>query len=175
MAAELATRYPDNLASLVLINPAGLYVEGDPIKDIFSRSPAEMAKDLFADQSHPVAQMMHQMDRAMSDTSSLKDIPFELIAPQLKSMAATARLAWNPYLHNPKLQKRLKRINVPALIVRAERDTLIPGSHARTYADEIPGAKLVEVPDAAHMISLEKPAELAAIVTDFLSRVPEPA
>ena len=175
MAAELATRYPDSLSSLVLVNPAGLYVEGDPIKDIFSRSPAEMAKDLFADQSHPVAQMMQQMDRMMSDSGSLKDIPFELIEPQLKCMAATARVAWNPYLHNPKLQKRLKRINVPTLVVRAERDTLIPGSHARTYADEIPDARLVEVSDAAHMIAIEKPAELASIVTEFLSKVPQPA
>jgi len=175
MAAELATRYPDHLSSLVLINPAGLYIQGDPIKDIFGRSPAEMAKDLFADQSHPIAQMMHQMERTMADSGSLKDIPFELIEPQLKSMAAAARLAWNPYLHNPKLPKRLKRIKVPTLIVRAERDTLIPAAHARAYADEIAGAKLVEVPDAAHMISIEKPAELATVVTDFLSRVPEPA
>ena len=131
---------------------------------------AEMAKDLFADQAHPVAQMMHQMDRAMSDSASLKDLPFDLIAPQLKSMAAAARLAWNPYLHNPKLPKRLKRIKVPTLIVRAEHDTLIPAVHAQTYAEEIAGATLVEVPDAAHMISIEKPAELATVITEFLSR-----
>ena len=167
MAAELATRYPDRLSSLVLINPSGLYIEGDPIKDIFGRSPAEMAKDLFADQSHPVAQMMKQMDRAMSDAGSLKDIPFELIAPQLKSMAAAARIGWNPYLHNPKLRRRLHRIGVPTLIVRGESDTLIPASHARAYVDEIPGAEFVEVANAAHMVVLEHPAQLAAIVNKF--------
>lgn len=172
MAAELATRYPDRLSSLVLINPAGLYIEGDPIKDIFGRSPAEMAQDLFADQSHPVAQMMKQMDRAMSDAASLKDIPFELIAPQLKSMAAAARIGWNPYLHNPRLRRRLRRIKVPTLIIRAESDTLIPASHARAYADEIPGAKFVEVANAAHMVVLEHPAELAAIVNEFVSTPP---
>ena len=169
MAAELATRYPDRLSSLVLINPAGLYIEGEPIKDIFGRSPAEMAKDLFVDQAHPVAQMMNQMDRAMSDAGSLKDIPFELIAPQLKSMAATARIGWNPYLHNPKLRRRLQRIKVPTLIVRAESDTLIPAAHTRAYADEIPGAELVEVANAAHMVVMEHPAELAAIIQKFVT------
>ncbi len=169
MAAELATRYPDRLSSLVLINPAGLYIEGDPIKDIFGRSPAEMAKDLFADQSHPMAQMMNQMDKAMSDASALKNIPFELIAPQLKSQAAAARIGWNPYLHNPKLRKRLHRIKVPTLVIRAESDTLIPAAHCRAYADEIPGAELVEVANAAHMVVLEQPAELAAIINEFVT------
>jgi pimeloyl-ACP methyl ester carboxylesterase len=167
MAAELATRYPDRLSRLVLINPAGLYIEGDPIKDIFGRSPAEMAKDLFADQSHPVAQMMNQMDRAMSDAGSLKNIPFELIAPQLKSQAAAARIGWNPYLHNPRLRRRLRRIKVPTLVIRAESDTLIPAAHARAYADEIPGAEFVEVANAAHMVVLEHPGEVAAIINRF--------
>jgi pimeloyl-ACP methyl ester carboxylesterase len=155
------------LSSLVLINPAGLYIEGDPIKDIFGRSPAEMAKDLFADQSHPVAQMMNQMDKAMSDASALKNIPFELIAPQLKSQAAAARIGWNPYLHNPRLRRRLGRIKVPTLVVRAESDTLIPAAHCRAYADEIPGAEFVEVANAAHMVVLEHPGEVAAIINRF--------
>jgi len=175
MAAELATRYPDRLSTLILVNPAGLYLEGAEIKDIFGRSPAEMAVDLFADKSHPMAQMMLAMDRTMSDASALKDIPFELIEPTLKSMAAAARLAWNPYLHNPKLRKRLPRIKVPTLVVRAERDTLIPEPHSQTYAAEIPGAKLVKVPDVAHMISVERPAELSAVVSAFLASVPQPA
>ena len=170
MAAELATRYPERVANLILVNPAGLYIEGAEIKDIFSRSPSEMAADLFADQSHPMAQMMRQMDRTMADSAALSAIPFELIKPQLKAMAATARLAWNPYLHNPKLRKRLGRISSPTMVVRGAQDTLIPAAHAQTYAKEIPDAKLVEVLNAAHLISVERPTELAAIVNDFLGR-----
>ena len=89
-------------------------------------------------------------------------------------MAAAAGLGWNPYLHNPKLRKRLPRIKVSTLVVRAERDSLIPEPHAQTYAAEIPGARLGKVPDVAHMISIERPVELAAVVSDFLSRVPQP-
>lgn len=100
----------------------------------------------------------------------LTAIPFELIKPRLKALAATARLGWNPYLQNPKLRKRLRRVSSPTMVVRGAQDTLIPAAHAQTYAKEIPDAKLVEVPNAAHLISVERPMELVAIVNDFLRR-----
>jgi len=169
MAVELATRYPERVSKLVLINPAGLYLEGAPIKDMFGRSPSEMARDLFADLSQPAAQMMLQVEQQMSDVAGMGQvIPFELLKPQLKAMTATARLGWNPYLHNPKLPKRLGRVSAPTLVVRAEQDTLIPAPHAEAYARAIPGAKLVTVPDAAHMVTIEKPHELAALISDFV-------
>ena len=167
MAAELATRYPERVSKLIMANPAGLYIEGAEIKDIFGRGPGEMAQDLFADQSHPMAQQLHEMAR-MAESGSLFTIPFELMKPQLQTMAATARIGWDPYLHDPKLRKRLYRITAPTLIVRGAKDTLIPAAHAEMYAREIAGAKLVEVPNAAHLIAVERPAELAAVVKDFL-------
>lgn len=164
MAAELATRYPDRVRSLVLVNPVGLYIPGAEIGDIFGRGPDELARDMFADQSHPVAQMMHAM--AEMDPN---DLTFEMVKPQLQTMAATARLAWDPYLHNPKLRGRLHRISVPTLVVRGAQDTLVPSAHAETYAAEVPGAGLVEVQGAAHMLPLEQPEELASLVREHLS------
>jgi pimeloyl-ACP methyl ester carboxylesterase len=159
MAAELATRYPDRVSSLVLVNPAGLYIQGAEIKDIFGRTPDVMALDLFADQNQPMAQMMH----AMADLQP-ESVSFEMIKPFYQTMAATARLAWDPYLHDPKLRKRLHRITAPTLVVRGAQDTLIPAAHAEAYAAEVPGAQLVEVDGAAHLLAIEKPAELAALV-----------
>jgi pimeloyl-ACP methyl ester carboxylesterase len=163
MAAELATRYPERVSSLVLVNPVGLYIQGAEIKDIFGRKPDEMAADMFADQSHPVAQLMI----AMADLEPEK-VSFEMVKPLYQTMAATARLAWDPYLHDPKLRKRLYRITATTLVVRGAKDTLVPAAHAEAYRDEIPGARLVEVPDAAHLLSLEKPAELAALVREHV-------
>ena len=163
MAAELATRYPDRVSSLVLVNPVGLYIKGAEIKDIFGRKPDEMAADMFADQTHPVAQLMI----AMADMEP-ENLSFEMVKPLYQTMAATARLAWDPYLHDPKLRRRLYRITAPTLVVHGTQDTLVPVAHAEAYRDEIPGARLVEVPDAAHLLSLEKPAELAALVREHM-------
>jgi pimeloyl-ACP methyl ester carboxylesterase len=166
MAAELATRYPERVGALVLVNPVGLHIEGAPVKDIFGRSPAEMAEDSFADQSHPMAQMMHQLDEFRSDPARMSSIPFEMIRPMATTMAATAKLGWDPYLHNPKLQKRLHRIAVPTLVVRGAQDTLVPPEHAATYAESIPGARLVELQS---LMPLEQPAALADAIRAFLA------
>jgi pimeloyl-ACP methyl ester carboxylesterase len=168
MAAELACRYPERVSRLVLVNPAGLYVPGAKINDVFGRTPREMAADLFADQSNPIAQMMHQMDKLVTE-GGVGAITFDMIKPQIKAMTATARLGWNPYLHNPKLQGRLYRVTARALVINGSHDGLIPSAHGETYAREIPGAKLVTMEDVAHMIPLEKPAELARIIGDFLT------
>jgi pimeloyl-ACP methyl ester carboxylesterase len=167
MAVELATRYPDRVGRLVLVNPVGLHIDGHPVKDIFGRSPAEMAGDLFADDDHPLAQLMRSLSYR-NDPAQIEGLTFEMIKPVVKSMGATARLAWDPYLHNPKLRRRLHRISSPTLVVRGERDTLVPPAHAEAYAAEIPGARLEVLPDAAHLATIERGPQLAALVTPFL-------
>jgi pimeloyl-ACP methyl ester carboxylesterase len=166
MAVEVASRYPERVSSLVLINPAGLHIDGAPIKEIFGRKPDDLAQDLFADQSHPIAQMMHQMAALGAD--KLADIPFELLRPILQSLQATAKVAWNPYLHNPKLLRRLGRVTAPTLIVRGAEDRLIPAVHAATYASAIPEARLVEVPGGGHLVTLEQPSVVADLVRRHL-------
>jgi pimeloyl-ACP methyl ester carboxylesterase len=168
MAAELATRYPERIGHLVLVNPAGLYLEGHPIRDIFGRSPGALADDLFADQSHPIAQMMHALDQLSNDVGRQMDIPFEVVKPIATTMAATARLAWDPYLHNPKLPKRLWRIDAPTLVVHGAQDGLIPREHAEFYAANVAGARLVDVEGGGHLLPWEKPAELVQLVHDFV-------
>jgi pimeloyl-ACP methyl ester carboxylesterase len=138
------------------------------VKDIFGRSPGEMAEDMFADQAHPMAQMMHAFDDFSSDPAQVGNLTFDMIKPMVQTMAATAKLGWDPYLHNPKLRRRLHRVTAPTLVVRGAQDTLVPKEHAEVYVSEIPGARLVELPDSAHLLPIERPAELAATVTEFL-------
>jgi pimeloyl-ACP methyl ester carboxylesterase len=167
MAAELATRYPDRVERLVLVNPAGLYLEGAEIKDIFGRKVEEMVPDLYYDQQHPMAQLMLQFAALAADRDA--ELPFEMVKPVFQTMAATAKLGWDPYLHNPKLRKRLWRISAPTLVVRGADDTLIPEAHARTYAAEIPGARYQEIGQAAHMVTIERPDALASAIAEFAS------
>lgn len=167
LAAELATRYPDRVGCLVLVNPAGLYLRGAEIKEIFGRPLDDLSRDLFADPEHPMALMMVQMEEM--NRSRPAEIPFELVKPFFASLAATAKLAWNPYLHNPKLQGRLPRVRSRTLVVHGSSDGLIPRQHAETYARIVPGARLVDVEGGGHLLALEKPAELAALVDGHLA------
>ncbi len=166
LAAEVATRYPERVSALVLVNPAGLYLKGHEIGEIFNRPPGELAEVLIADQSHPLAQALHAAQMMMDAN---QPVPFELVKPQLQSMAATAKIGWRPYLHNPKLARRLYRVTAPTLVVHGSQDGLIPREHAEAYAAGIAGAKLVDVDGAAHLLPLEKPAELAALIREHLA------
>jgi pimeloyl-ACP methyl ester carboxylesterase len=168
LALELATRWPERVGRLVVVNPAGLYLPGAEINDIFGRTPGEMAGDLFYRQDHPMAQMMHAMDGRRANASVTSEIPFEFIRPIAQTMAATARIAWDPYLHNPKLRGRLYRIDAPTLVVRGEHDGLVPAPHAETFAHEIPAARLAVVADTAHLVPLEEPRKLADLIVDFV-------
>jgi len=165
MAAELATRWPDRVRRVVLVNAVGLYVEGEPIKEIFGRPLDELAGDLYADPDHPVAQLMRAMAQAEMHPG---EIPFDVIRPMIQSQAATAKLGWNPYLHNPKLRDRLGRISAPALVVHGSRDGIVPRAHAEAYVAGIPDARLVDLDDAAHMATLERPGEVARLVLGHL-------
>jgi pimeloyl-ACP methyl ester carboxylesterase len=75
LALEVATRWPERVGRLVLVNPVGLYLPGAVIADIFGRSPGELANDLFADQDHPLAQTMHAVDNVPATSSPVATCP----------------------------------------------------------------------------------------------------
>jgi pimeloyl-ACP methyl ester carboxylesterase len=151
----------------VLINPAGLYIRGAEIKDIFGRPLPEMVPDLYFDQDHPVAQMMAEFGRWATDPKT--ELTFDMIKPVYQAMAATAKLGWDPYLHDPKLRRRLWRVSAPTLVVRAAGDTLIPAAHAEAYAEGIPDATLVQIERAAHMVVIERPDAVVEAITSWVS------
>ena len=67
-------------------------------------------------------------------------------------------------MSDPKLERRLRRITAPTLVVAPSDDRLIPVEHAQRYAERIPGATYAEVPDCGHAMYFEKPAEFASVV-----------
>ncbi|HUR48000.1 MAG TPA: alpha/beta hydrolase [Acidimicrobiales bacterium] len=163
MAAELAVRYPDSVSGLVIANPAGLYIEGHPIGEIFGRSTSEIADEIFADTEQPLYQAMKGIGGSIEKSLSSGELPFDVVRPHLESQAAVAKLAWNPYLHNPRLRRRLNRVKVPTVVLSGTKDGLIPPAHPEAFAAEIPGARLERV-EAGHMLVLERPDVIAAAV-----------
>lgn len=165
MATELAVRWPERVRRMVLVNSVGLYVEGSPIREIFGRPLDELADDLFADREFPVAMLMRELVKLDKDPTA---VPFELLRPVLQAQAVTAKLGWNPYLHNPKLRGRLGRVSAPTLVVHAIHDGIVPRAHAEAFCEGISHSNLVELEKAAHLAAVERPEELAEIVVEFL-------
>ena len=96
--------------------------------------------------------------------SSLED---PRILNWIRAREATARLGWNPYLHDPKLPAHLRRIECPTLVIWGKQDKLIPLAHGEYYAKHIPNAKMNVLEPCGHMLPFERPADFARLVTDF--------
>ncbi|HEU4740981.1 MAG TPA: alpha/beta fold hydrolase [Meiothermus sp.] len=65
----------------------------------------------------------------------------------------------------------LPTIQVPTLVLVGEEDTLTPPSEARYLASAIPDSRLLIVPDAGHMSSLENPKAFNTALLGFLAEV----
>ena len=64
---------------------------------------------------------------------------------------------------------------LPTLVLAGDKDLLTPSAHSVDIAERLPGARLVVVPDAGHLVLFERPelvdAALAGLVADAADRV----
>ena len=166
LAAELALRRPDRVGRLVLVAPLGLHVRGVEVPPVFGAlAPrgtgefAEARRILFAD---PVgAAALGTLPDGMADDRQLR---------WFGGLAGAARLGWKaPHFQSRSLASRLGRITVPALVLVAEQDLLVPEPVGRAWVDGLRDAALSEVPDAGHAVVLEWP-EVAPTVAAFVRR-----
>jgi pimeloyl-ACP methyl ester carboxylesterase len=68
-----------------------------------------------------------------------------------------------------------KRITLPALILWAEKERIIPfpGFGLRWLRKKLPGAEVVTVPRAGHLLLEERPAACTAAIRRFLAGATE--
>jgi 3-oxoadipate enol-lactonase len=64
--------------------------------------------------------------------------------------------------------KALKKIQVPTLVVVGALDTLIPPAESKKLAAAIPGAELIEIPNAGHLSSVDAPDPFANAIEQLL-------
>jgi pimeloyl-ACP methyl ester carboxylesterase len=159
IAAELAVKCTARLARLVLVAPLGIKVgdrETRDIPDIFALDPDEVLRLQYADPA-----------RAAVDYTRLSEDQVTVIA---RNREATALYAWEPYFHGPKLRGRLRRVDVPTLLLWGEDDRFVTAStYGAAYQAALPGARLATVAGAGHFPHLERPQACAERIAAFLA------
>jgi pimeloyl-ACP methyl ester carboxylesterase len=70
---------------------------------------------------------------------------------------------------DPQAAERLASIAVPTLVIIGDLDTSGTRAAADKIAGEVPGAKLVRLPDVAHLIGMEAPDRLASLIVEHLA------
>lgn len=160
IAAQLALDRPPQVASLTLVNSAGLgaeinagYIDGF-VAAASRRDMKPVVEQLFADPSLVTRQLVDELLKY----KRLDGVP-ELLAALAGSLFAGGRQAEQPALS-------LEGSGIPVAVVWGEADRIIPAAHA---AHAPPGAKVAVLPGAGHMAMMEKASDFNALLRGHLA------
>lgn len=163
VAQDFAATFPERVAKLVLYGTTPAFGGRDPsfaeaflrarLGPLEGRTMAEaapaMLDGVFAEGTHP------ETVRMAAD--AMAAIPEDVYRETLRCLTTFDRRA------------DLPRIAAPTLLIAGELDGAAPLKTVRRMAEAIPGARLVVVPGAGHMVHLEKPDAFRAALLPFLA------
>ncbi len=161
IAAEMAAKSPERIRRLVMVGPVGVKVGSADkldIPDIFAMPQDDASKLLY-----------HDPAKMKVDLAKLTD---DELSTMFRNRETLALLVWEPWMHNPKLKRRLHRAAMPALFVRGESDGLVSADYLAAYAKLLPNSRTLTITAAGHVLHLEQPQALANAVLEFLEKAP---
>ena len=156
VALRTALAYPDRVSRLVLVDP------GLPAWDYTEEMREYWAREEAA------------FDAGDLDGATEVNLEFwvkpehhdEVRPQQRRSLELQAER--DPELIWPELAP-LNTLTMPVLVVVGEDDKPDFKAIAQHLAEEIPGAELAVVPEAGHLVGLDRPDELNRLLLDFLA------
>jgi pimeloyl-ACP methyl ester carboxylesterase len=165
MAAEMAALRPKEIGRLALTSPVGLWRDETPVVDMFGHMTHELVPYLFHDQSCPAAQAMLAVTSLISDKDDRSDDQVELLIGLVRGFRTAAKFLFPIPEHG--LEKRLSRIAAPTLVVWGEGDRFVSPSYAEILRARVPDVRVETIPDAGHMVGLERPEPYARALLRF--------
>jgi pimeloyl-ACP methyl ester carboxylesterase len=89
-------------------------------------------------------------------------------------MTTMSVLAADPYMHDPKLLRRLGRVSGPALLLWGESDRIVTPAYGAAYAKAFGNGRLEIIPEAGHLPQIEQPDATFAAIDAHLHRSSAP-
>ncbi|MBV9694420.1 MAG: alpha/beta fold hydrolase, partial [Alphaproteobacteria bacterium] len=159
IAAEMAALAPKDFSRLVLIAPAGLWLDAHPIPDLFSLVPYEYPPLLFHDAEAGAALMTKGVN--FDDLEWLKSF----LVTNARQLGMAGKLLFP--IPERGLKDRLHRIRAKTLLIWGDSDRLIPPVYAQAFKKSIADATLASIPEAGHMAIWEQTAKVIAALEKF--------
>jgi pimeloyl-ACP methyl ester carboxylesterase len=161
LAAEMAAIEPRRVKKLVLVGPAGLWLDDCPTADFFAMTPEELVDAVFYDPQSDLAKAFLAMPQD-------QDAANEVIIQRVKGFATAARFLWP--LPDRGLKERLYRVTAPTLLLWGEADKIIPPRYAQAFRALLTGSAEVKttiIPKAGHMPLLEQTQAATKAIFEF--------
>ncbi len=158
IAAEMAAADPRIFSRMILVAPMGIKPAEGEIMDIF---PMTMRTHLRA----TVADPLHTPEFTKIYGGEMTPAQFEAFE---EARAESARIGWEPYMHNPSLPHLLEGLSVPTLIMWGDHDRVVPRGCVDAYRRAIKGAQVQVIPGVGHRPEIENSEEFVKGVRNFL-------
>jgi len=153
VALEMALAHPDRVQGLVLIGTGARLRVAPAILQAIG-SDFEGAVSLLGDFAY-----------GPDAPEALKRLGQQLMAANSPEVLVGDFLACDAF----DVMSRLAEIAAPTLVVTGTADRLTPVKYAGFLAQNIPGAQLVQIENAGHMVMLERPQEVREAVACFVA------
>jgi pimeloyl-ACP methyl ester carboxylesterase len=155
VALEMAVRSSARLSQLVLVDSVGVKLGGPldrDIVDIFATPRAELEKRIYADTSFGLG--------------DLGLAPEEEVLEMARNDEALVTYGWEPYMHSPRLSHLMGRLAVPTTVIWGSEDGIVTPDYGRGIAARIPGARFEQIDRAGHRPQVERPDDVARLISD---------
>lgn len=155
---EMAIRYPEQVFGIGLVSSGARL----PV------NPALLQRTAGAVGFYQALEMIVSWSFAPQAPPRLVELAFRRMSETRPSVLYGDLLACNSF----DVTVLLERIDCPTLVVCGEEDKMTPMRYSQTLASAIPGARLERIANAGHMVMLEQPEQLTAVLSSFLERIP---
>jgi pimeloyl-ACP methyl ester carboxylesterase len=180
VALETYRRHRDRLAGLVLVCGAPSH----PLKTFRGSAALEEILPVVQRWIHRVPGVINRVTRTLLPTrlayevASRLEIRRELVEPRdfmpylegMSKIDSRLFVAMLSAAGQHSAEDLLPEISLPVLVIAGERDGFTPPERSRAMAAAIPGAELLEIPQASHTAPIERPNLVDNSVRDFLVR-----
>jgi pimeloyl-ACP methyl ester carboxylesterase len=181
IALRLAIADPERIATLTLVDSAGLGAEVHPLLALDTLPIiGELAIMISRWPGGSLGRTV--MSTAMLFARPWR-IPAEFLAEQhalgarpgqLESSTAMARALFGPIGQRHVLLDQLATLTTPTLVVWGGCDYVLPVNHAQTAVNRLPNGRLAVLPDCGHLPHVEHPDRFAAVLGDWLAEHRDP-
>ncbi|EHQ90065.1 putative hydrolase or acyltransferase of alpha/beta superfamily [Desulfosporosinus youngiae DSM 17734] len=153
IALELGLAYPEAAYGLIIVASGARLRVNPGMLDALTRG------------EHPIETIKYQYSPKINPDVLVK------AAEEMKTIPTNVYLADFRACNNFDIIDRINNISNPALIICGQDDQMTPLKYSEFLHKELSYSTIVRIPEAGHMVMLEKPDQVNEAISDFSAQI----